>query len=198
MSFQLPNLTKKNEIDTIIRDTIDKVLVLRFGRSTDPLCLQLDDIVIPISPSIFIKFSIFSYDLSFSQLAKSARQVSKFASVALVDIDSEEVQVYINYFDITLIPSTVFFFNAQHMKMDSGSVLYISLVLVCIIWNKCLSFFIGWWYRTADHTKWIGAFQIKQDFIDVVEVFHLFAWLLLWWYSAQVKIIVMLTCNTCI
>lgn len=119
MSYLLPNLTKKKEIDTIIRDTIDKVLVLRFGRSTDALCLQLDDI-----------------------LAKSAREVSKFASVALVDIDSEDVHVYSNYFDITLIPSTVFFFNAHHMKMDSG---------------------------TADHTKWIGAFHRKQDFIDVVE-----------------------------
>ena len=54
------------------------------------------------------------------QLSKSAREVSKFATVALVDIDSEDIQVYVKYFDITLIPSTVFFFNAHHMKMDSG------------------------------------------------------------------------------
>lgn len=123
MSYLLTTLTKKKEIDTIIRDTIDKVLVLRFGRATDALCLQLDDI-----------------------LAKSSRDVSKFADVALVDIDSEDVQVYVKYFDITLIPSTVFFFNAHHMKMDSG---------------------------TADHTKWVGAFHRKQDFIDVVEVCYL-------------------------
>uniref|UniRef100_A0A7C8YFA9 Thioredoxin-like protein 4B n=1 Tax=Opuntia streptacantha TaxID=393608 RepID=A0A7C8YFA9_OPUST len=119
MSYVLEALTKKREIDTIIRDTIDKVLVLRFGRASDSVCLQLDDI-----------------------LAKSAHDVSKFARIALVDIDSEDVQVYVKYFDITLIPSTVFFFNAHHMKMDSG---------------------------TADHTKWIGAFYKKQDFIDVVE-----------------------------
>ncbi|KAK2663085.1 hypothetical protein Ddye_001659 [Dipteronia dyeriana] len=119
MSYLLETLTKKMEIDTIIRDTIDKVLVLRFGRSSDSLSLQLDDI-----------------------LAKSARELSKFGTVALVDIDSEDVQVYVNYFDITLIPSTLFFFNAHHIKMDSG---------------------------TADHTKWVGAFHRKQDFIDVVE-----------------------------
>lgn len=119
MSYVLETLSKKREIDSIIRDTIDKVLVLRFGRASDSVCLQLDDI-----------------------LAKSAHDVSKFARIALVDIDSEDVQVYVKYFDITLIPSTIFFFNAHHMKMDSG---------------------------TADHTKWIGAFYKKQDFIDVVE-----------------------------
>ncbi|KAK7826936.1 thioredoxin-like protein yls8 [Quercus suber] len=82
-SYLLTVLTKKQEVDTIIRDTIDKVLVLRFGRASDPVCLQLDDV-----------------------LSKSAREVSKFASVALVDIDSNEIQVYVKYFDITFIPST--------------------------------------------------------------------------------------------
>ncbi|XWS23502.1 hypothetical protein CRYUN_Cryun28dG0019500 [Craigia yunnanensis] len=119
MSYLLPTLSLKKEVDAIIRDTIDKVLVLRFGRAADSVCLQLDDI-----------------------LAKTAREVSKFATVALVDVDSDDVQVYVKYFDITLIPSTVFFFNAHHMKMDSG---------------------------TADHTKWVGAFHEKHDFIDVVE-----------------------------
>ncbi|KAI4329860.1 hypothetical protein MLD38_028198 [Melastoma candidum] len=122
MAYLLNNLTKKKEVDCIIRDTIDKVLVLRFGRAIDAVCLQLDDI-----------------------LAKSVREVSRFAAVALVDIDSEDVQVYVKYFDISLIPSTVFFFNAHHMKMD---------------------------YGTADHTKWVGAFHRKQDFIDVVEAIY--------------------------
>ncbi|KAK3415259.1 thioredoxin-like protein 4B [Eucalyptus grandis] len=122
MAYLLNALTKKREVDAAIRDTIDKVLVLRFGRASDAVCLQLDDI-----------------------LGKSAREVSKFAAVALVDVDSEDAQVYVKYFDITLIPSTVFFFNAHHMKMDSG---------------------------TADHTKWVGAFHRKQDFIDVVEAIY--------------------------
>ncbi|KAH6813719.1 mRNA splicing factor [Perilla frutescens var. frutescens] len=122
MEFLLPTLRKKQEVDSLIRDTLDKVLVLRFGLSSDAVCLQLDDV-----------------------LAKSAGDVSKFATVALVDAAAEEIQVYLQYFDITFMPSTVFFFNAHHMKMDSGS---------------------------ADHTKWIGTFQNKQDFVDVVEAIY--------------------------
>ncbi|KAL3645073.1 hypothetical protein CASFOL_010253 [Castilleja foliolosa] len=93
MEYLLPTLKEKKDVDSLIRDTIDKVLVLRFGRSNDAVSLQLDDI----------------------QLHKSARDVSRFATVALADVDSEEIQV------------------------------------------------------SADHTKWVGTFQSKQDFIDVVE-----------------------------
>ncbi|PNT63718.1 hypothetical protein BRADI_4g20250v3 [Brachypodium distachyon] len=118
-SVVLPTLRRKREVDAAIRDTLDMVLVLRFGRAADAACLQLDDI-----------------------LAKSSWDISKFATIALVDMDSEEIQVYVDYFDITLVPATIFFFNAHHMKMDSG---------------------------TPDHTKWIGSFSSKQDFIDVVE-----------------------------
>eukprot|EP00897_Mesotaenium_endlicherianum_P000277 jgi/Mesen1/1024/ME000121S00098 len=122
MSYLLPSLTMKAQIDDAIRDNIDQVVVLRFGRATDAVCMQLDEI-----------------------LAKSVRDVSKFAQIFLVNVDAEEVALYVKYFDITLIPATIFFFNAQHMKMDSGS---------------------------PDHTKWIGAFHSKQDFIDVVETIY--------------------------
>ncbi|KAF3330924.1 thioredoxin-like protein 4B [Carex littledalei] len=121
-SVMLPTLATKREIDTVIRDTLDKVLVIRFGRGSDPSCLHLDDI-----------------------LSRVCRDVSRFATIGLVDVDTEEVKVYVEYFDITLVPATVFFFNAHHMKMDSG---------------------------TADHTKWIGSFHSKQDFIDVVEAIY--------------------------
>ena len=66
------------------------------------------------------------------QLSKSAQEVSKFASVALVDID------------ITFIPSTVFFFNAHHTKMDFGYMDYlppssyflIVVIIYLLIFNK--------------------------------------------------------------
>lgn len=45
MSYLLPHLTCKEEVDTAIIDTEDLVLVLRFGRDTDKTCLHLDDIV---------------------------------------------------------------------------------------------------------------------------------------------------------
>ncbi|WVY99026.1 hypothetical protein V8G54_031177 [Vigna mungo] len=69
MSELLTTLSKKIEVDTIIRDTFDKVVVLRFGRASDLTCLQQDHI-----------------------LSKAARDVSKFATVALVDVDSEDIQ----------------------------------------------------------------------------------------------------------
>lgn len=45
MSYLLQSLNTKQELDNAIVNTIDKVLVLRFGRETDMVCMQLDDIV---------------------------------------------------------------------------------------------------------------------------------------------------------
>lgn len=120
MSFLLPKLTSKRELDQAIKSTAEKVLVLRFGRDDDSVCLQLDDI-----------------------LAKTAHDLSKMATIYLVDVD--KVTVYTQYFDISFIPSTVFFFNGQHMKVDYGS---------------------------PDHTKFVGSFKTKQDFIDLIEVIY--------------------------
>lgn len=41
----LPQLATKAALDDAIRSTKDKVLVLRFGRATDIVCMQQDDIV---------------------------------------------------------------------------------------------------------------------------------------------------------
>nr|AAI67881.1 Unknown (protein for MGC:135274) [Xenopus tropicalis] len=45
MSFLLPKLSSKRDVDHAIKTTSEKVLVLRFGRDEDHVCLQLDDIV---------------------------------------------------------------------------------------------------------------------------------------------------------
>jgi hypothetical protein len=45
MSYLLPTVTSKEGVDELILNCIDKVLVLRFGRATDAVCLQQDDIV---------------------------------------------------------------------------------------------------------------------------------------------------------
>ncbi|KAI9921928.1 hypothetical protein PsorP6_002740 [Peronosclerospora sorghi] len=118
MSLLLQQLESKSAVDDAIRETQDRVLVLRFGRSTEISCMQQDEI-----------------------LSKCEYELSKMARVCLVEVD--KVPVYCHYFDITLIPATVFFVNGQHMKVN---------------------------YSTPDHTKFIGAFQTKQDFVDLVEV----------------------------
>ncbi|XP_033745428.1 thioredoxin-like protein 4B [Pecten maximus] len=120
MSFLLPSLNSKKDIDDVIRNTADKIVVLRFGRQYDVTCLQLDQI-----------------------LEKSSADLGNMAVIYTVEVD--EVPVYRRYFDITLIPSTIFFFNSQHIKVD---------------------------WETADHTKFIGSFKTKQDFLDVVEVIY--------------------------
>lgn len=61
------------------------------------------------------------YDVHVSlslQLSKTSSDLSKMAAIYLVDVD--RTPVYTHYFDISYIPSTVFFFNGQHMKVDYG------------------------------------------------------------------------------
>lgn len=50
MSYVLPRLETKKEVDDAIKSTEDKVLVLRFGREADSVCLQLDAIVSQCQP----------------------------------------------------------------------------------------------------------------------------------------------------
>lgn len=120
MSYALNSLQSKRDVDRAVKETIDKVLVLRFGKEDSLECLRIDEI-----------------------LRKTAPLLSRMADIYTVD--SLLVPVYTRYFDISITPATVFFFNGQHMKVD---------------------------YGTADHTKFIGCFKTKQDFIDLVEVIY--------------------------
>lgn len=56
--FLLPTLAKKRDVDFIIRGTLDTVLLLRFGRAADLLCLHLDDIVSSLLPPLLLFFSL--------------------------------------------------------------------------------------------------------------------------------------------
>ena len=122
--------------------------------------MPLLSLSLSLSLSLVFIYSIYyevnELNLFFSMhLFKSAREVSKFASVALVDNNSNEIQVYVKYFDITFIPSTVFFFNAHHMKMDFGypSPSSYFLWLLLFFFNKTLVRIL-WLYITVLST-WI-------------------------------------------
>ena len=45
MAFRLPTLKSKADVDTAFKYSVDKVLVFRFGRESDPLCAELDETV---------------------------------------------------------------------------------------------------------------------------------------------------------
>lgn len=44
-AFVLSSLRSKKEVDSTIKSTEDRVLVLRFGKESEPVTMQLDDIV---------------------------------------------------------------------------------------------------------------------------------------------------------
>ena len=120
MSYVLPQLKTKKGVDEAIKGSEDKVVVLRFGREQDAVCLQLDDIVRPLLLKLISTNSLLHMLPTNAQLAKNQHLVSRMAELFIVEVDS--VPVYTQYFDITLIPATIFFFNGQHMKVDWGCV----------------------------------------------------------------------------
>ncbi|KAI4999394.1 hypothetical protein ZWY2020_003983 [Hordeum vulgare] len=96
-SVVLTTLRRKREVDAAIRDTLGKVLVLRFGRASHSSARRRK-MLYRKSPRLAMSLP------SLLPLAKSSWDISRFSRVALVDMDSEEIQVYVDYFDITLRP----------------------------------------------------------------------------------------------
>ncbi len=56
------------------------------------------------------------------QLFKTREELARMAALYCVDVDA--VPVYTRYLDVSLIPATVFFFNATHIKVDWGQVCF--------------------------------------------------------------------------
>ncbi|GFQ82575.1 thioredoxin-like protein 4B [Trichonephila clavata] len=119
MNF-LPQLKNKEEVDHMIRSVEDRVFVLRFGKENEVGTMKIDDI-----------------------LLKTEGLLSSMATIATCNVN--DVPEYVDYFEITYIPSTVYFFNTHHIKIESGM---------------------------PDNAQYIGPFENKQDFIDLVEVVY--------------------------
>ncbi|GFY67962.1 thioredoxin-like protein 4B [Trichonephila inaurata madagascariensis] len=119
MNF-LPQLQNKEEVDHMIRSVEDRVFVLRFGKENEVGTMKIDDV-----------------------LLKTEGLLSRMATIATCNVD--DVPEYVDYFEISHIPSTVYFFNTHHIKIESGM---------------------------PDNAKYIGPFENKQDFIDLVEVVY--------------------------
>lgn len=66
MSLFLPKLSSKKDIDEVIKGVAEKVVVLRFGRDEDSVCLQLDEIVSSTDMTLIELSSFKTYSLSFS------------------------------------------------------------------------------------------------------------------------------------
>jgi len=56
-----------------------------------------------------------------------------------------KVLEYVHYFEIVLVPSTVFFYNGRHIKVD---------------------------WPTGDHSKYVGGFYNVSDFVQTVIAIH--------------------------
>jgi hypothetical protein len=44
---------------------------------------------------------------------------------AFYAVDIAQVAIYTKYFDVTIVPSLLFFYNGQHIKCDYGYVLMV-------------------------------------------------------------------------
>lgn len=154
--FPLPLLISKDEVDDAIRSHEDKVVVLRFGDVSDGSCTITDEIV-----CYYLSFVNHAHT---SQLAKCQVPLAKMA--AIYTVEAHRVPLYVKYFEITTLPSTVFFFNGHHMRLsyryavDSSFLLFTSFFFACVFNSG------------EDNTKFVGAFRNKQQLVDVVELVY--------------------------
>jgi hypothetical protein len=147
----MEEISTKEDLDDVIQFDIDKVVCIRFGDASMNDTVLLDAIVC-IFPILYCVYNLFHAILGtnnsivqqkLEKIEKCTTSLSKMAS--FYSVDPKSIPSYVKYFGVTIFPAMVFFFNAEHMKVDFGS---------------------------PDHSKWIGVFALKQDLIDLVETIY--------------------------
>ena len=96
MSYLLPHLNNGWEVDQAILTEEDRVVVIRFGRDSDPTCMIQDEVLMSI-----------------------AEKVKNFAVIYLVDI--EEVPDLNTMYELYDACTTMFFFRNKHIMIDLGT-----------------------------------------------------------------------------
>jgi DIM1 family U5 snRNP protein len=96
MSYLLPHLRTAWHVDQAILSEEERLVVLRFGRDADELCMRQDEI-----------------------LFKVADKVRNFAVIYLVDLD--EVKDFNKMYELYDRCTIMFFFRNKHMMIDLGT-----------------------------------------------------------------------------
>ena len=96
MSFLLPHLHSGWAVDCAIVNEEKRVVVIRFGRDSDPTCMQMDE-----------------------GIARVAEDVKNFAVCYLVDIT--EVPDFNDMYELFDPCTVMFFFRNKHIMIDLGT-----------------------------------------------------------------------------
>ncbi|TKY85758.1 hypothetical protein EX895_005298 [Sporisorium graminicola] len=96
MSYFLPHLPTGWHVDQAILSEEDRVVIIRFGHDTDPVCMEMDETLYKISTA-----------------------VQKFAVVYLVDIT--QVPDFNKMYELYDPCSTMFFYRNKHIMIDLGT-----------------------------------------------------------------------------
>ena len=96
MSYLLPHLRTAWHVDQAVLSEEERLVVLRFGRDADELCMRQDEV-----------------------LFKIADKVRNFAVIYLVDLD--EVKDFNKMYELYDRCTIMFFFRNKHMMIDLGT-----------------------------------------------------------------------------
>ena len=96
MSYLLPHLRSGWDVDKAIVSEEKRVVVIRFGRDEDAVCMQMDD-----------------------DLASISEDVKNFAAIFLVDIG--EVPDFNGMYELYEPCTVMFFFRNKHIMIDLGT-----------------------------------------------------------------------------